>query len=266
MEGRIIDRTSGPEWTAQLPGFVNGHRYASVPIEEALVEVHCAQPEQFDVRRLGALFGASDGFPKAEEQVEVSGGVGVEEDRVESDFHKNVVGYRFRRSDDQRAIQVQPNRLVFNWLRPYESWDALLGEFEPVWERYAKVAEPTPVVAGVRYINIIRVPKPQVEIGDYLRISIDVPPYLPQSVASHFLQVEIPFGDGTTSRIVSSLVDSGEPGKQALLLDIGVQQRLHGHGDEVLRESLDRLRVVKNYVFEACITDATRGLMDDGTC
>jgi len=32
--------------------------------------------------------------------------------------------------------------------------------------------------------------------------------------------------------------------------------------DESIRRQLDTLRTAKNYVFEACITDATRGLIE----
>lgn len=266
MEGPIIDRRVSPEWTARLPGFVNGHRYASVPIEEALLEVHCTAPEDSDIVRLGTLLGATDGFPAVDEQFEVSGGVGVDQDRVQSDFSRRTVGFRYRNAEGRRFVQAQPDKLVFNWLRPYESWDVLVGEFWPIWDRYAGLGH-TPVVAGVRYINIIRVDKPHIEIGDYLRISIDIPPYLPQTVSSHFLQVEIPFGDNTIARVVSSLVSSDDQGPTpALLLDIAAQQRLTDGSREALKASFEHLRVVKNYVFESCITDATRRLMDDGAC
>jgi len=263
--GCTINRVALSQWTDELPGFVNGRKYNSVPIEEALIEVEVAPVPGFDVELLADLFQPKDWLP-AERQFEVGGQMDFSEDDVKSSITGTAVGFRFRRSDERRVIQAQATRFVFSWLKPYDDWTAFTSEFFDAWERYATRTGASATTIAVRFINVIRVPNPRVEISDYLRVSIDVPAYLPQAVRSHFLQVEIPLPDELITRVISTPVQSGDESTSALLLDITVQKEIESTGgSEGLWPTLVNLREAKNYVFEACITDATRGLMDRGT-
>ena len=105
------------------------------------------------------------------------------------------------------------------------------------------------------------------EIKDYLRLTADVPAYLPQAISNYFMQVVIPLEKYSCSAtITSALIPEAPSNLTSLLLDIDAWQdqpiTLDGDGvSEHIALRLETLRQVKNYVFESCITDATRGLI-----
>jgi len=70
-----------------------------------------------------------------------------------------------------------------------------------------------------------------------------------------------------SATITSTVVPPYSPDTTSLILDIDTWRRLDVplSGDtesERLLDALNELRVAKNFVFEACITDATRGLIN----
>lgn len=194
----------------------------------------------------------------------VDGDSGEVKHRATSD----QVGVQFQRPDGSRRIQAQSNSFSFAWVKEYRDWHAFISEAEPSWVEYRDLVKPTRIERiGLRYVNIIPMPRPDIEIGDYLRTTVHVSPYLPQMIESVFMQVDIPFpGTDLTATITSGVVDADEPGRIGLLLDIDVKSDTPLTVDEEdfhlqVLDRLDGLRRCKNHVFEACITDATRGLI-----
>jgi uncharacterized protein (TIGR04255 family) len=139
-----------------------------------------------------------------------------------------------------------------------------------MWLRFKAVTQPQAVVAAsVRFINRIDIPSEHpVEIKDYLRLSVDVPPYLPQAMFGMYRQVAVPLPqhDGAVANIISTLTAPPEGIHSSLILDIAtsLNRRLpvaDANFEENVLSVLATLRHAKNYVFESCITDATRGLI-----
>jgi len=119
---------------------------------------------------------------------------------------------------------------------------------------------------GVRFVNHVELPDHSVEIKDYMRMSVDIPAYLPQQVSHLFLQVDIPLEQlQAAATVTSALLPSNHVGG-LMLLDIDVKAGVMLETsdpvfDQTVTATLNRLRLAKNLVFEACITDATRGLI-----
>ncbi len=161
------------------------------------------------------------------------------------------------------------NAFYLSRTRAYTEWSDFIDEVEQFWMPYKERVKPERVVGlGVRYINRIDVPGIQVEFKDYLRTSVDVSPYLPQSVSGLFMQIEVPLPHHDASvGITSAMLPPAKPKHVSLLLDIDAKSQIdlsvaHSSFDKDLRSKLDTLRDAKNYVFEACITDATRRLIE----
>jgi uncharacterized protein (TIGR04255 family) len=175
----------------------------------------------------------------------------------------------FERSDRPRVIQARLDRFVFSWLGRYDRWEVLREEAKEAWTTYVDALEPTAVTrAAVRFVNQIEVPKPSIEVKDYLRTSVDISPYLPQGMNGFFMQVEVPLPRHESNvRVTSTVAQPSAPGTTSLVLDIDafrvcdVALADEEAGDTIWRY-LDVLRDAKNFVFESCITDATRGLID----
>jgi uncharacterized protein (TIGR04255 family) len=243
-----------------------GNKYAHAPIVEAGIDFHVSGDPSLKVEDLASILEPPE-YPERREVYEVSTSEWNEAgERIAS---RTVSGYRALSSDRSHGVVVTPDQYSFSLLSHYEDWGQFLAAAEQGWAVYRKVASPqTVTAASVRFVNLIEVPKEQYEIRDYLRTSFDVSPYLPQVVLSFYSQVDIPL-EGVFegfSPTCSLTVSSTPPDQSGMILDIAVSVGVDldtqkpDFGD-ALSEILTKLRHAKNYVFESCITDATRNLI-----
>lgn len=245
-----------------------GRQYEHAPIIEAVLDIRVELPDGVGLDRLADLMAGRADYPSVSPQVQFEGGLVFEGESIHATTSGRQIGHLFQRVDQQRVIQAHLDRFVFSWLKPYDEWSKFIEEAEEMWLRYVQAVEPIRVTsAGVRFVNKIVIPQPRVEIKDYLRTSVDVSPYLPQAISSMLLQVSIPLGrEDIVATITSTIVPPDVPGSTSLILDIDTVRPLDLSRDDQEFESkfvaaLEHLHQAKNLVFEACITDATRGLI-----
>jgi uncharacterized protein (TIGR04255 family) len=200
--------------------------------------------------------------------VNVTGRVEVGPDGVQGDTSGETIGHLLRRSDGLRIIQSRLNGFAYSALAPYDRWETFSAEALEHWRDYQRVARPTKLTRiGVRYINKIDIPSSSIEIKDYLRTAVDVAPYLPQLVAGYFFQIVVPLSHfDASATITSTILPPPAQDATSLILDIDTWRLVDmtlsvTDSSEGISQVLDTLREAKNYVFEACITDATRGLI-----
>jgi uncharacterized protein (TIGR04255 family) len=255
-----------------VPGLKIGRRYTNAPITQAILEFRTTVPVAVPDRVLAELaFGDDYQLPRPiynlRSEVAVAEG-GDGEPTVDTEHTR--VGYHYDRHDHSRSIHVANDHFTFIWLANYIDWPAFLGEAETAWLRFREAVEPVTVdLVATRFINEIALPDEPVELNDYLRVAVDVPAYLPQSINRMFIQFDVPLTRlGCEVTITAALLDP-TPDRigGGLLLDADVKAPLgvattDEHFNDSLQATLDRLRIAKNYVFEACITDATRRLID----
>ncbi|WP_171046683.1 TIGR04255 family protein [Pseudarthrobacter sp. NamE5] len=244
--------------------------YPKAPIVEAILQIHVTPADTLAVDDLQTLLTAEDGYGPAEQAIAFDGEVSLVDTEVINKVEASKVGYIFRRHDLKRVVQAHRDSFIFSWLPPYEHWKQFSEEALDHWTRYQRTAQPSSVQSiGVRTINKIPLPDRATELKDYVRISVDVPAYLPQALASMFSQVRVPlsmFGAIATITSVLQPRSDGTQGPPELILDIDIQKSLSldladvGFHESLLG-ALQEARDAKNFVFEACITDATRGLI-----
>ncbi|GAA3214734.1 hypothetical protein GCM10010468_35630 [Actinocorallia longicatena] len=189
-------------------------------------------------------------------------------DENSSDVTGRQIGFLMRSRDESEVISSRINGFSYTAFAPYSDWEQFSGKAWGFWEAYRRIAKPVRATRlGVRFVNQIDIPKSHIEIKDYMRTAVDVSPYLPQLVAGYFMQITVPlekFGSATT--ITSTVLPPSADNQTSLILDIDAFQFVDIEitdsvaADEI-RSRLNTLRDVKNYTFEACITDATRGLI-----
>jgi len=243
-----------------------GQHYDHAPIVEAILEIRVVPWETQDLDALATTL-AAPGYQDATPDYSVTAEMGFDGDEVVSRASRQHVGFSALRDDGRRAIRAWSDRYTFSWLKPYEDWDSFIAEALDGWGRYREVARPATMVRiGCRFINRLDLDRPSIEVKDYLRTSIDISPYLPQAMASFFAQVEIPLPQGAVSRVLTTLAAPEQPDTTSLILDIDTWRNVEiDLATDVsisdVEAHLDVLRDAKNYVFEACITDATRGVI-----
>ncbi|RFZ47550.1 hypothetical protein DAVIS_00262 [Mycobacterium marinum] len=261
----------------KLPGNMEiGYRYPRAPIIEATIDLRVEssgtdESEDTIFENLGAVYSSDADFDAPTPLYTFSSDLKVDEgDTIIGRTPGRQIGYTFRRHDGRAVVRANIDRFAYSQLGPYTEWDEFLKAAEACWSLYRDRTSPENVTAiGVRFVNRILVPKYTIEIKDYLRTTVDVSPYLPQWTNGYFLQVGIPLADFDADALVTTALvdrDDDEDGVP-LVLDIDVRTATslavdaEGFQDGLLA-TLGRLRTAKNYVFEACITDATRGLID----
>ncbi len=244
-----------------------GRHYEHAPIAEAILEFSCILPPTVGLDQLRHVADPT-AFETVGAAVTVTGRVEVGPEGIQGDTSGETIGHLLRRVDGLRVIQSRLNGFAYSALAPYDRWETFSAEALEHWTDYQRIAQPTAITRiGVRFVNKIDVPSASIEIKDYLRTAVDVSPYLPQLTQSYFLQVVVPLSHfDAAATITSTIVPPSSASETSLILDIDTWRMVEispsgTASDESISQILGTLREAKNYVFEACITDATRGLI-----
>jgi uncharacterized protein (TIGR04255 family) len=245
-------------------------RYKSAPIMEAVIEVRLAPVESFKdewLKELGASLRSR--FPKQVEmrRVEMGFAFGAGADQ-QANFrtHNTPFGLRLSKDDDSRILQIRRDGFAYSHLAPYTDWATFRGEAYPLWEQYRKVAAGGALArCGLRYINRIEIPGERVEIEDYFALYPKIPAAMPNpDIAGMLMNLTLPQPDlecGAT--ITQALTDPAKKDHMSVILDIDLfRENLVKWSDSEVWSYFDKLRHRKNEMFEGCITDRTRELID----
>ncbi len=179
----------------------------------------------------------------------------------------NQKGYRLS-SLDQTEILIlmpMPPSFLISQLAPYPGWTSFFDRFQRDWSVWKKAVGYRKIQRiGVRYINRIDIPStdPVICQEQFLNIHPNVPDVLGlvmQSTVQLRLFIEDFGGSLTinTSAVPSPLIDH-----MSFVVDIDVGKDNPVQSDEDIYELLNQMRVIKNRVFETCVTDRARELFE----
>jgi uncharacterized protein (TIGR04255 family) len=175
-----------------------------------------------------------------------------------------VVGHRRSSVDMTELLLFFRSAFVISQLAPYPGWDSFLNRFSrdwAVWKRFIGFREITRI--GVRYINRIDIPisGSVVEFEAYLNVFPKLPDVFPP-VNAYAVQAVLPMEDIrckltlNSAAVPSPILDHASfVFDQDIAREIDPPQR-----DEAIYELLNEIRIQKNKIFEACITNRAREL------
>ncbi|MFV8628542.1 TIGR04255 family protein [Ralstonia pseudosolanacearum] len=240
--------------------------YPHAPITEAVIDVQVEFNKVPDTSALRS-FAAS-----LREQFPLASPVHVMEIRVADALGdapaglkpgQTEVGLRLSSAKGDRVLQLQRRGFTYSHLRPYSNWAAFSGEARAIWDSFVTHLSPAMVTrTAVRYINRIEIPETKIELGKYFQLYPKLPEGVPQDITSCFMQAVIPQSDiseNATAILNFAVEPNPAPGAIAFLLDFDVFSSCRvPPGSEDIWVTLGQLRLRKNKLFEACITDATR--------
>ena len=243
-------------------------RYKSAPITEAVIEIRVQPPAQVQptvLQRLAESLKAD--FPKQAAMQFLEMGIAQQPDQTfQQKLAQSIVGFRLSKADDSRVLQIRAEGFAFSHMAPYTDWSTFKAEAQPLWKRYRAIYPATKLTrCALRYINRIDVPGPRIEEYDYFGLYPKVPDALPQQdVIGMNLNLQMPQLDlQCVASVGQALVEPVNPGHISFILDIDIfRLGIEDWDDEATWSFLDKLRVRKNEIFEACITDRTRELID----
>ncbi|HVN94326.1 MAG TPA: TIGR04255 family protein [Terracidiphilus sp.] len=239
--------------------------YPRAPILEAVLDIRVRSSSPFSEDSLNELRAREQGnYPGFRRPFQVQFRVERTDPTLEptSQVSSFANGGAMVSEDGKQLFQARPDGFSHNRLAPYQEWASFSSEARRLWDLYREVAKPEFIeILGLNYVNRIGLPT-GVEISDYLRIYIQVPPELPQTLEVHNLQVQMLHPESEAR--MSIVVSFGSIANDRIPVTLNVQAfKFVGKATADLTENevwttFDQLRNLKNLAFESCITDKVR--------
>ncbi|SHH25628.1 TIGR04255 family protein [Bradyrhizobium erythrophlei] len=239
--------------------------YRRPPITEAVVELRLADPIGIDeVEKIrDRLTGDYPVPPQLLQNISFTAGPGDQNNRAQVEF----AGYRLSSADAINVAIIGPQNVSASRLAPYSGWEEFIAYARRNWAVWRKVAGWREVSRiGVRYINRIDVPNPDerpVPIDDYLVFRPVFPEFEGwQSVESFAINGAMDIANSPFKLILNAgSTPSPLIRTVSFLLDIDISQQGNlPRSDDDLWALIDQIRLHKNRIFEASITDLSREL------
>ncbi len=243
--------------------------YSRAPIKEAIIDLRVALPEGFFLEKLKDIYPyISDNFPTVEPFYQGIGAITYQPGATfQIDASEKQTGFWFRSEDNLQTFQATLEGFTFNRLAPYNSWEEFSNTARNLWQIYKEICQPVHVTrAAISYINQINIPASELmDLKEYLSTIPEVSPHLPQkALQSFFMQLQIPQQDLDCMLVINeAIAPPTNPEIVTVILDLDLfRHQLWESNDEDIWRFLERLRMRKNEVFEASITDRTRRLIE----
>lgn len=195
-------------------------RYQKPPLVEALCEVRFASApdKQWDWAIPGMLYGKiEDRFPKRRERhaldIAIPLGAPIPLD--------SPTRLQFLSADESTIVQIGPELLAVNSLRPHLGWPELRDTLLQVLSAYRSIAAPTSIAAAaVRYINRVEVPLRQgFALERYFAVLPALPEGVPQNVSTFLIHTEGSYDDPAALFRFRFGTTESKPESAAFMLD-----------------------------------------------
>ena len=236
--------------------------YPAPPIIDAIIEFRLKN--LFSPREQALIVKSlKSGYEKDDEAGEVEVQVSIEQGKIESKTGAEKRVHILSNFDQTDFCRVEVSKLHWSRLPPYEGWLEFQSRVVRDLDKLPKkVGLPTLERIGVRYRNRIDVPAGDNDIcryEDYLLVNIGLPPMLDPHDGYQWKIEKIFRDQGIGATIQSGVMPSELPKTVAVLLDIDVYviADLPNRRDDLM-EKLEEMHVLKNKIFEACVTDRAR--------
>jgi uncharacterized protein (TIGR04255 family) len=241
-------------------------RLPNAPIVEAILDIRVRFAVPVDILRLESFQDAiRDRYPVKLGRMSFETEVRVEGQAVQQGVRRSGPdGFLFKDSEQKRTVQARSDGFTFNWLKPYDTWEALRDEAREHWERYRATFNPEAAMrVALRYINRIELPLPFADFAEYVRTLPVVAPELPQGLRTFLMRLEIPEPQRGFIGILTETIEqpSGDGRYLPFILDIDViREATFDPAGPLIWETLEQLRDFKNELFFGSITTKTKEL------
>lgn len=229
------------------------------PITEALIDIRVKLPANFDVTAFDDLDTKElKEYSVKERQTEFSADLKVVEDQpLFKARSKGVRGFLYKSEDNKNIVQFRVDGFTFNRLRPYTTWEEMVGAAKELWQVYTKYSAPIQVTRiATRFINHIKLPLPIEDFATYM----NAPPQNPSKqdvVAGYLTRIKLM---DKKNDIGTNIIQTFEKGTEnrviTLLLDIDTYSNKNYKADDPgIWDQFDKLRIKKNDIFFDSLTD-----------
>jgi uncharacterized protein (TIGR04255 family) len=175
-------------------------RYHKPPLVEALCEVRFASTEdrKWDWAIPGMLYGRiHDRFPTRKERHAIT--IPLVGPAAPAPPTHAIERLQFVSQDESTMVQVGPDLLAINSLRPHLGWPDLRDTLINVLDAYREIASPPALtMAAVRYINRVELPlRAGFALENYFAVLPGLPAGVPRAVSTFLIHTEVDYDDPT---------------------------------------------------------------------
>jgi uncharacterized protein (TIGR04255 family) len=247
---------------------LTGKRYKKSPIVEAVCEFQFEESSSWDLAIPGLVYEKIRAkFPIRRQATRVTLGIPASEEKVGPQFG-TVPLMQFLRKDEKALIQIGPNLLSINILKPYPSWQKFLPSIKKGVNSYCDVIMPKGIQRiGLRYINQIDFPDKNIKLEDYLEFRPFIGPKLPQDFGSFIVGIQVPYENSRDilNLQLASLPNTGISEDNAAMI-LSLDYVLLKRGEVALDEVFEWVETAHSHieeVFEASISKNLRNLLEE---
>lgn len=238
--------------------------YTRPPITEAVIGITFSNP--LDSSQLtSATAKLQVNYPHKQNVTTVGVSVAINSANPEENKAdlKPSIGHRLSTDDQTQLVVLWPDSFSLSQLAPYQGWDAFVTRFERDWQVLKRELGFREIKRiGVRYINRIDIPAEgnSIKHEQFLNIYPQLPSLI-NIVGAYAIQTLVHLDEIDCQLTINSAnVPSPILGYISFVLDIDIYSEKPPQNDAGIVDLLNRIRVKKNAVFEACITDHSRKL------
>jgi uncharacterized protein (TIGR04255 family) len=251
-----------------MPPAVVVPTYKRPPITEAVIELRFAQQfSEKTIEKAASRLRKEYAHSEKDHRVDIM----LDVDAQKSQFVPSPTGERLSSQDRADVTIFRPEAFVSSRLAPYCGWEVFIARVRRDWEVWRGEAGAVKLTRiGVRYINRIDIPIPgpaedtKIQLKDFVNVWPHTPTLDWGPLANFAFQAIRPLNrDECYVRLYSGTIESPLLGHAALALDLDIfRESALPMRDDELWTLLGRMRELKNYLFESCITDRSRELFN----
>jgi uncharacterized protein (TIGR04255 family) len=240
-------------------------RYRNPPIVEVVCEFRFVPAEPWDLTIPGLVYERlKETFPVRRPRKRLQTEAKAEAQGIRQEIQFTELA-QFLGQDEVAFIQVGPNLLSINHLKPYPTWEIYKPMIQQGLKAYTGITAPKGIQRiGLRYINRIEIPDKHIELKDYFSFRPFVGSQLPQDLSGFVIAIQSNYEEGRDSmRIQLVTTDSETPDAAAFLLDLDYflsqpESISLTEASEWIEQAHDRIQMA----FEACLTDKLRDIFE----
>lgn len=235
-------------------------RYQASPIIEAICQFQFEPSTPWDLTIPGLVYErVRNSFPKRNQVAQINIGIAANAQVIGQQIGASPL-IQFLKEDGNALLQLGPQLLTVNQLKPYSTWQEFLPLINEGLEAYKEAAHPENIQrVALQYLNRLEF-EHSVNLEDYLNFYPYLGRDLPQDYGAFVIGVQIPFEDSRDLLALQlSSISSETPDTAAMILDLNYV--LTRPGEISLDNVLEWINIAHKHIedtFEACITDQLR--------
>jgi uncharacterized protein (TIGR04255 family) len=240
-------------------------RYANPPVVEALCELYTSG-SAWDATIPGLFYEkVRDHFPKRGQSQPVASETALRDPALAARILSPEPRSQFQREDGTRMIQVAPELVVVNQLRPYPAFEDWRPQIVEVLDLYRELARPTRLERiGLRYINRVVIPEPRFPMERYFAVYPEIPESLGREHGPFLLRIQLlPAVPDHQLIVTFGTAPVERADRHAFVLDL--YDTVVEQDFRALERRVDEAHAHLERAFECMITDEARRFFEEGS-